>query len=58
MSFNFGATPFKHAPLDDYVAFETVPTASSVPNAKAGSTAAPARKKIPNAPQAIIIEVR
>ena len=57
MSFNFGATPFKHEPVDGFVAFDKMPSAVEVPNSKAGSSSAPARKHIANAPQAIIIEV-
>jgi len=56
MSFNFGATPFKHNPVEDFVAFDQAPSSAFVENAKGGSSA-PTRKIVPNAPQAIIIEV-
>ncbi len=56
MSFNFGAEPFKHEPVEGHVGFVQAPPESVVENAKAGS-GAPQRKIVANAPQAIIIEV-
>ena len=55
MSFNFGATPFKHEPMDGYPSFEKVSSKHVVDNTKSGGSA-PERKLVANAPQAIIIE--
>ncbi len=56
MSFNFGAEPFKHAPVEGFVGFVNASEDSVVENMKSGG-GAPKRKLVANAPQAIIIEV-
>ena len=60
MSFNFGSSPFKYAPVEGYVAWVEAPGESVVENSKtsSGSGGAPQRKLVANAPQAIIIEVQ
>ncbi len=58
MSFNFGHSPFKYKPLLGFVGFSEAPESVVVPNQKSsGAGAAPVRKLVSNAPQAIIIEV-
>jgi len=57
MLFNFGETPFKYTPIDGYQAFSKASGSRLVENPKSSSGGgATERKKVNNAPQAIIIE--
>jgi len=57
MLFNFGDTPFKNPPTNGYIAFKDAPAAKVIANPKkASGGGVTERKKINNAPQAIIIE--
>nr|XP_037271589.1 LOW QUALITY PROTEIN: ATP-dependent RNA helicase DDX1-like [Rhipicephalus microplus] len=55
MEFNFGATPFKHPPIDGYVAVSAAPK-ECVAESTVTGTSVGAPKSVKNAPQAIIIE--
>lgn len=58
MQVNLGATDFKHTPQKGFVGFASAVKENIVENTKKGSAAAVEQRKIiPNAPQAIIIEV-
>ena len=57
MSFNFGDTPFKHPPEEGFVGFSSATDKDIVKNRKQGSGSdVTQRKKVNNAPQALIIE--
>ena len=57
MLFNFGETPFKFTPIEGYQAFSKASGAKLVENSKGSSGAGVTeRKKVNNAPQAIIME--
>jgi len=57
MSFNFGDQPFKHPPMEGFVAFAKAGEKDIVKNRKQGSGGqVHQRKKVNNAPQALIIE--
>ena len=57
MLFNFGETPFKYTPIDGYQAFSKASGSRLVENPKSScGGGATERKKVNNAPQAIIIE--
>ncbi|XP_064486490.1 ATP-dependent RNA helicase DDX1-like [Ornithodoros turicata] len=55
MSFNFGASPFKHPPPGDYIAVCETPKECMLDSTVTG-TSVGAPKNVKNAPQAIIIE--
>ncbi|KAI5703201.1 hypothetical protein M8J76_008560 [Diaphorina citri] len=55
MSFNFGATPFKHEPPKDYIAVCNAPK-QNVKHSESADVSAGPVKLVNNAPQAIIIE--
>ncbi|KAH7974784.1 hypothetical protein HPB49_019410 [Dermacentor silvarum] len=55
MEFNFGATPFKHPPVDGYVAVSAAPKECIAESTVTGASVG-APKSVKNAPQAIIIE--
>lgn len=55
MSFNFGATPFKHDPPKDYIAVCNAPK-QNVKHSESSDASAGPVKLVNNAPQAIIIE--
>ena len=57
MKFNFGATAFTHPPQGGYIAIDKAPDSFSSVSPIVGSAPAPSKKKAPNAPYAIIIEV-
>lgn len=56
MSFNFGEEKFRHSPVDDYIGISAAPESVLISNDKSGNSVA-VRKVVPNAPQALIIEV-
>jgi len=56
MTLNFGKTPWKNKPVDDYIGFHSAPDKHVSQNSNEGSSVLP-RKIEPNAPLAIIIEV-
>lgn len=57
MKFNFGAAAFNHPPQGGYIAIDKAPDSFSSVSPIVGSAPAPSKKKAPNAPYAIIIEV-
>lgn len=57
MKFNFGATAFKYPPQGGYIAIDKAPDSFSTVSPVLGSAPAPSKKKAPNAPYAIVIEV-
>ena len=56
MSFNFGDSPFKYEPVDNFLGLTSAPENLLVTNEKNSSDVA-TRKLVANAPQALIIEV-
>ena len=55
MLFNFGDSALKFPPLEGFVAFKDAPAPNSVENTLGAAGAVTERKKVNNAPQAIII---